>query len=76
MQKKLSHTEETLKLIPSLPDSALIRLPVVASLFSCSSVTIWRGVKTGRFPPPRHVGRMTVWVLGEVRQKLQEIATR
>ena len=75
MQKKLSHIEETLKLVPSLPDNALIRLPVVTSLFSCSRATLWRGVKTGRFPSPRHVGRMTVWVLGEVRQTLQAIAT-
>lgn len=74
MKPKRTHIEETLKLIPSLPDSALIRISVVSALFSCSTVTIWRGVKTGRFPPPRHVGRMTVWVLGEVRKTLQAIA--
>lgn len=31
----------------ALPDSANVRLPVVAALFACSTVTVWRRVKKG-----------------------------
>lgn len=79
MKNPSRNIEENLRLIPSLPDDALIRIAIVTSLFACSKATLWRGVKTGRYPAPRRMGdgaRMTVWVLGEVRKALQAIAER
>ncbi|GLT22835.1 hypothetical protein GCM10007933_22960 [Zoogloea oryzae] len=55
-----------------LPDSAFVRLPVVASLFACSPVTIWRRVKKGAFPVPRKLSEaVTAWNVGELRKALK-----
>lgn len=54
-----------------LPDSAFVRLPVVASLFACSPVTIWRRVKKGTLPAGRKLSEgVTAWNVGELRRVL------
>lgn len=55
----------------SLPDSAHVRLPVVAKLCGCSGSTVWRGVRRGRFPAPKKLSEaITGWNVGELRQYL------
>lgn len=62
---------DALRNFDSLPDSANVRLPVVAALFACSSVTVWRRVKAGTLPAPRKLGeRVTAWNVGELRKVL------
>ena len=57
-----------------LPDSANVRLPVVAALYACSSATVWRGVKAGRIPTPRKLSpRTTCWLVGELRHALANV---
>jgi predicted DNA-binding transcriptional regulator AlpA len=53
-----------------LPTSALVRLPIVAALFSISASTVWRWSRTGRLPEPVRVGGVTLWNVGELRKTL------
>lgn len=43
---------ESLANFDQLPDSAHIRLPVMKGLYSLSSASIWRGVKSLKIPSP------------------------
>lgn len=62
---------DALRNFDSLPDSANVRLPVVAALFACADVTVWRRVKAGALPAPRKLGaRVTAWNVGELRSVL------
>lgn len=64
-------TPSALQNFDQLPDTARVRLPVVAGLFSRSASSIWRDVKSGRLPAPVKVGpRATAWIVGELRQAL------
>ncbi len=59
---------EALKHFDSLPDSAHVRLPVVAALKGCSPATVWRMVKRGYLPAPYKLSeRITAWNVGELR---------
>lgn len=53
-----------------LPDSAHVRLPVVAGLFSVSNATIWRRVRAGLLPAPRKIGGATCWQVRDLRKAL------
>ena len=67
-------TQATLINFNLLPDSTLVRMPVVLGLFSCSRATVWRWVRDGRFPAPKKIGgRMSAWVVGELRHTLKAI---
>lgn len=62
---------DALKNFDSLPDSAFVRLPVVAALKACSTATVWRMVKRGDLPSPRKLSqRITAWNVGELRKAL------
>lgn len=62
---------DALRNFDSLPDSANVRLPVVAALFACADVTVWRRVKAGTLPAPRKLSkRVTAWNVGELRAVL------
>lgn len=55
----------------SLPDSAHVRLPIVAALNGISAPTVWRWVKTGRLPQPSKLGPNTTgWRVGDLRRAL------
>lgn len=63
---------KTLELFDQLPDSANVRQPTVEGLFSCSSASVWRGVKSGRIPAPQKLSpRITTWNVGELRRVLR-----
>lgn len=58
-----------------LPDSALVRLPVVKLLFSCSDATAYRWIKEGRLPTPVKLStRCMAWRVGDLRNRLTEVA--
>lgn len=64
-----------LKYFDELPDSALVRQPIVEALFSCSNATIWRWSKKGIIPAPRKISpRVTVWNVGELRAAIKAYA--
>jgi len=64
-------TLNTLSHFDSLPDSANVRLPIVAALFNVSKGTVWRYAKTGVIPAPQKLGpRVTAWNVGELRRAL------
>lgn len=55
-----------------LPDDAYVRQPVVEALYSCSSATVWRGVKHGNIPKPRKLSAgVTGWRVGDLRRNLR-----
>jgi len=58
----------------TLPDSALVRLPVVKKLFSISSPTVWRWSKSGRLPAPIRISGITAWQVGSLRKTLKDIS--
>lgn len=55
-----------------LPDTAFVRLNVVAGLCSVSPLTVWRWARSGRLPAPVKLGpNTTVWRVGALRRALQ-----
>lgn len=57
----------------ALPDSANVRLLVVAALLGVSTATVWRMARRGDLPRPRKLtGRVTAWNVGELRQCLSK----
>lgn len=73
--RKFSNTTlETLKVLDQLPDSARVRIGVVAALRACSIETVYRHIKQGKIPRPEKLGGATVWRLGDVRAHLGEAA--
>lgn len=55
-----------------LPDSAHIRLPVVVRLLGISAATVWRGVRKGTIPAPKHFSeRSASWNVGALRELLR-----
>lgn len=56
-----------------LPDSALVRKPIVSALFGIHPATVWRHVQAKTFPAPLKVGHATVWRVGDLRAKLAQV---
>lgn len=76
MQQRTNSINPTLRDFDQLPDTANVRLPIVAALFACSSASIWRGVKAKRIPAPRKLTpRTTCWNVGELRKALSTKAS-
>jgi predicted DNA-binding transcriptional regulator AlpA len=57
----------------NLSDHALVRLPVVKSLFGISAPTVWRWSKSGQLPKPIRISGITGWQVGALRKTLKEI---
>jgi predicted DNA-binding transcriptional regulator AlpA len=71
-----SFYQECLSGFDYLPDSSNVRLPVVQALYSISSATVWRNVKSGNIPKPKKLtSRTTVWNVGELRAALSSKAS-
>lgn len=54
-----------------LPDSAGVRVPVVAALFGVSTPTVWRWSRLGTLPSPAKRGGVTLWNVGELRTSMK-----
>jgi len=60
-----------LKNFSELPDSAMVRQPIVEGLCGCSSATVWRWVKSGKLPAPKRLSdRISAWNVGQLRRFL------
>lgn len=70
----VDRTSKALRDFDSLPDSAHVRLPVVAALHGISTVTVWRWAKDGRLPAPIRRGGVTAWKVGDLRKALAQAA--
>lgn len=65
---------DALRNFDSLPNSAHVRLPVVAALYACAPATVWRRVRAKAIPEPRKLGeRVTAWNVGELREALGHV---
>jgi predicted DNA-binding transcriptional regulator AlpA len=54
-----------------LPDSGLVRLPVVTGLLGCSASSVWRNVRNGTLPAPvKLTPNITGWRVSELRSVL------
>lgn len=63
---------DALRGFDALPDSAFVRIPVVAGLFACSPATVWRRVKKCALPTPQRLSEgITAWRVGELRAALR-----
>jgi len=68
-QRKAAKLAETLALWNTLPDEALVALPVVCAIRGRSPASIWRDVAAGRCPSPVSAGpRCTRWKIGDLRK--------
>jgi predicted DNA-binding transcriptional regulator AlpA len=67
---------DALRNFDSLPDSANVGKRVVAALFNCSTVTVWRRCKHGIIPRPYVLGSQSrAWNVGELRAALRALQT-
>jgi prophage regulatory protein len=68
VQQFSNPNQEALRGFDDLPDSAYVRVPVVAALRGCTVNTVWRHAKQGLLPAPKKIGPMvTGWNVGELR---------
>ena len=71
--RRNSELSDALKHFDSLPDSAHVRVPTVAALFACCTMTVWRRSKSGTLPAPRKLSEaITAWNVGELRKVLNK----
>lgn len=65
---------DALAAFDQLPNSAHVRLAIVAPLFSTSTATVWRWVKSGRLPAPKKLGpNTTAWNVGDLRRAMAAV---
>jgi predicted DNA-binding transcriptional regulator AlpA len=50
-----------------LPNSAHVRVAIVAAIRGCSVPTVWRHASQGILPKPKKLGGVTAWNVGELR---------
>ena len=70
-EKRKDKTEklaQQLAMFDSLPDSALVALPVVCAVRGRGAASTWRDVRDGRLAQPVKAGpRCTRWRVGDLR---------
>lgn len=69
-QSQKTTTSTVLQNLDNLPDSAFIRLEVVAGLLSVSRSTVYRLTKQKKLTSYKLTERTSTWNLGEVRRFL------
>ena len=58
----------------SLPDSAIVRVGVVARVRGCSITTVWRHASAGLLPKPEKVSQgITGWRVGDLRRCFSQV---
>jgi predicted DNA-binding transcriptional regulator AlpA len=68
-QRKRKDPAAALSNFDNLPDSATVRLPVVAGWLGVSPATVWRYARAGLIPKPNPIGLNTTgWNVGELRR--------
>ena len=51
-----------------LPETGFLRLPTVLNIIPVGKTTWWNGVKSGRFPKPIKLGRITAWRAEDIKE--------
>lgn len=65
-----------MKNFDDLPDIALVRLKDLLAPrgpLPFSKSTMWAGCKSGRFPQPIRIGRITAWRVNDIRDFLTSV---
>lgn len=62
--------ESTLR--PSLPAKSLFSMVEMLPSLPIKRSTVWSWTKTGRFPAPVHIGRLTRWRYDDVNNWLNQ----
>lgn len=57
-----------------LPDSALVRAPVVAAMFGICVGSVWRRTKLNQMPQPVRIMNASGWRVGDIRAMLKAAA--
>ncbi|MGJ8620069.1 MAG: helix-turn-helix transcriptional regulator [Methylophilaceae bacterium] len=70
MSRNVNDFNKTLQYADLLPDTAMVRLPVVKGLFGVSGATVWRMVKAGNLKTYKLTERTTTFNMGEIRALL------
>lgn len=65
------HIQSALRDFDSLPDSAGVRMPVVAALNNVSEMTVRRWTERGLLPMPTKKGNVTIWNVGALRRSMK-----
>ena len=69
------HVPAALRDFDSLPDSAIVRVGVVARVRGCSITTVWRHASSGLIPKPEKVSEgITGWRVGDLRRCIGKTA--
>ena len=68
-------TPRTIIDISALPDSARVRLPVLAQNLAVSKSTVRRWVQAGLLPKPARLGRVITWKAGDLKKLLASEVT-
>ncbi len=55
----------------TLPETGLVRLDTVLHYVPVSKSTWWQGCRTGRFPKPVKLGRITAWKCEDIRSLIE-----
>ena len=60
-----------------LPSCAIVRLPLILTLFGFRKTTLWARIRAGEFPAPLQTGPRSVgWRAGEIRDLLNSYSER
>jgi predicted DNA-binding transcriptional regulator AlpA len=57
--------------LATLPDEALVAVPMVAALYDFSERHAWRAADKGDLPRPLSIGRLKKWRLGDLREHIR-----
>jgi predicted DNA-binding transcriptional regulator AlpA len=57
-----------------LPETGFVRLPTILRVLPVSKSTWWDGVRSGRFPRPVRLGRVTMWRAEDIRSLIEHLS--
>lgn len=70
MNKTMMIDEAAQKVAPLHAPRRFLRLSQVLDRIPVSKSTFWSGCRSGRFPAPKHIGRIAVWDEGAIDRVL------
>lgn len=72
-ERHAQRKQEAAAIFASQPDDGLAKIHTVCAIFSCSTATAWRWVKSSKLPKPHKIGRTTVWRVADLRAALAKV---
>lgn len=58
-----------------LPATGLVRLPTILNIIPVGKTTWFKGMKSGRFPKPVKIGRMSAWRVEDIRELIEKLTS-